>query len=62
MGPFLAGRKQVRILIIVINYFRKWVEVELVVTITEAKIRNFVWKNRVCRFGIPNTIISDNGK
>ena len=26
-----------------------------------ARIRNFVWKNIICRFGIPRTIISDNG-
>ena len=30
--------------------------------ITEAKIQNFVWKNIICRFGIPLTIISDNGR
>ena len=27
----------------------------------EAKIQNFVWKNIICRFGIPRAIISDNG-
>ena len=32
------------------------------VTITEAKVQNFVWKNIVCRFGIPMMIISDNGR
>ena len=31
-------------------------------TITEAKITNFVWKNIICRFGIPNVIILNNGK
>ena len=31
-------------------------------TITEAGIQNFVWKNIICRFGIPWTIISDNGQ
>ena len=40
----------------------KWVEVEALTTITEAKIQNFVWKNIVCRFGIPRTIILDNGR
>ena len=30
--------------------------------ITEAKVQNFVWKNIVCRFRIPRTIISDNGR
>ena len=30
--------------------------------ITEARIQSFVWKNIICRFGIPLTIISDNGR
>ena len=62
MGPFLVGRMQFRFFNIAIDYFTKWVESEPVATIIEAKIRSFVWKNIVCRFGIPNTIISDNGK
>ena len=46
----------------VIDYFTKSVEVELVTTITEAKITSFVWKNIICRFGVPRVIISNNGK
>ena len=45
MGPFPLGKKQLNFLIIAIDYFIKWVEVELVTTITEAKITSFVWKN-----------------
>ncbi|XP_050259164.1 uncharacterized protein LOC126704182 [Quercus robur] len=35
---------------------------EALATITEARIRSFVWKNIICKFGIPLTIISDNGR
>ena len=35
---------------------------EALTTITEARIKNFVWKNIICRFGIPLTIILDNGR
>ena len=62
MGPFPPGKKQIKFLIITIDYLTKWVEVELIAMITKAKIRSFVWKNIVCRFGIPNTIISNNGR
>ena len=31
-------------------------------TITEQKIRNFVWRAIICRFGIPRALVSDNGK
>ena len=51
-----------RFLLVAIDYFTKWVEAEALATITEAKVQNFVWKNIVYRFGIPRTIISDNGR
>lgn len=61
MGPLLQGKKQVKFLLIAIDYLTKWVEAEALAIITKAKIQNSVWKNNVCRFGIPRTIISDNG-
>ena len=62
MGPFPIGRKQYKLLIIVIDYFTKWVEAEPTATIIEAKIISFIWENIICRFRIPNIIISDNGR
>ena len=62
MGPLPQGKKQLKFLLIVIDYFSKWVEAEALAMITEAKVRSFVWKNIVCRFGIPQTFISDNGR
>ena len=62
MGPFPIGRKQFKFLIVAIDYFTKWVEVEPAAKITEVKITSFVWKNIVYRFKIPNVIISDNGR
>ena len=49
-------------MILAIDYFTKWVEVELVMTIIEAKVTSFVWKNIIWRFGVPCVIILDNGK
>ena len=40
----------------------KWAEAEPLATITEQKIRNFVWRSIICRFGIPRALVSDNGK
>ena len=62
MGPLPHGKKQVKFLLVAIDYFTKWVEVEALTMITEAKIQNFVWKNIVCRFEIARTIIFDNGR
>ena len=61
VDPLPLGKCQVKFLLIAIDYFTKWVEAEALAKITEAKIRSFVWKNIICRFGIPMTIISNNG-
>jgi len=42
MGPLPIGRKQFKFLIVTIDYFTKWVEAELEVIITKAKITSFV--------------------
>ena len=60
VGLLPQGKGQVKFLLVVIDYFTKWVKAKALATITEARIRSFVWKNIVCRFGIPRTIISDN--
>ena len=62
MGLLPQGKRQMKFLLIAIDYFIKWVEAEALAIITEAKVQNFVRKNIVCRFGIPRMIISDNGR
>ena len=62
VGPLPQGKGQVKFLLVAIDYFTKWVETEALATITEVRIWNFVWKNIIYRFGIPRTIISDNGR
>ena len=61
MRSLTQGKRQVKFLLIAIDYFTKWVEAEALAMIMEAKVWNFVWKNIVYRFGIPQTIISNNG-
>lgn len=62
MGPFPTAAKQLKFLVVGIDYFTKWVEAEALATITERNIRNFVWRNIICRYGIPRVLVSDNGK
>ena len=54
--------RQLKFLIIGIDYFTKWVKVEALATITEENIRNFVWRSIICKFGIPRVLVLDNGK
>ena len=62
LGPLPIGKGQCKFIIVAVEYFTKWAEAEPLATITEQKIRNFVWRAIVCRFGIPRALVSDNGK
>ena len=62
MGPFPTAIKQLKFLVVGIDYFTKWVEAEPLATITEKSIRAFVWRNIICRYGISRVLVSDNGK
>ena len=62
VSPLPQGKGQVKFLLVAIDYFTKWIEAKALATITKARIRSFVWKNIICKFGIPLAIISDNGK
>ena len=62
MGSFLGVVRQLKFLVVGIDYFTKWVEAEALATITERNIRSFVWRNIICRYGIPKVLVSDNGK
>jgi len=50
-----------RLLLVAINYFMKWVEAEPLTNITVQVVQKFFWRNIITRFGIPNTLIIDNG-
>jgi len=62
LGAFPLGRGQTKFLVVVVDYFTKWIEVEALTRITTQQVQIFVWKNIICRFGIPHTIITDNGR
>ena len=62
LKPLPIGRGQCKFAIVVLDYFTKWAEAKPLVTITEQKVRNFIWRSIICRFGIPKALLSDNGK
>ncbi|XP_022156791.1 uncharacterized protein LOC111023625 [Momordica charantia] len=53
---------KVKYAVVAVDYFTKWAEAEALSTITEARVTNFIWTNVLCRFGIPNAIVTDNGR
>ncbi|XP_073129012.1 uncharacterized protein [Henckelia pumila] len=62
VGPFSQARAQKKFLLVAVDYFSKWVEAEPLAKITEAEVMKFLWKNIVCRFGLPRKLVSDNGR
>lgn len=61
MGPLPTAATQKKFLLVATDYFKKWVEIEAYASIKDKDVTKFVWKNIVCRFGIPQTIIANNG-
>uniref|UniRef100_A0A2N9HLQ7 Integrase catalytic domain-containing protein n=1 Tax=Fagus sylvatica TaxID=28930 RepID=A0A2N9HLQ7_FAGSY len=61
VGPLPKETGNRRWLIVATDYFTKWVEAEPLANIRDKDSIKFVWKNIITKFGIPKTIISDNG-
>ena len=45
----------------VFEYFIKWVEAKVLASITPTKIKEFIYKKISFRYGVPHTLVSDNG-
>ena len=61
MPPTTGGRCM---MIMTTDYLTKWVEVEpmtTTTTTTQTDIERFIWRNIICRFGIPQFIVTNNG-
>jgi transposase InsO family protein len=61
VGPLPKATGNRRWLIVASDYFTKWVKAKPLANIRDKDSIKFVWKNIITRFGIPKTIISDNG-
>ena len=61
LGLFSPVVGQVKYLIAAVDYFTKWIEAKPLASITARKVKQFLWKHVVCRFRIPQVIVSDNG-
>ena len=61
VGPLPVATAQKKFLLVTTDYFSKWVEASAYANIKDKDVTKFVWKNIICRFGIPQAIIVDNG-
>ena len=56
--PYGAG---VESLLIVTDYFSKWVEADALSRITDPQICKFIWTHVITHFGVPPEILTDTG-
>ena len=47
--------------LVAVDYFTKWAEAEALANIWDVDVKKFEWRNIVMRFGVPESLISDNG-
>ena len=56
-----ATSNEHKFILVAIDYFTKWVEVASYKLVTKKVVADFVRNNLICRFGVPKSIITDNG-
>ncbi|XP_020231104.1 uncharacterized protein LOC109811709 [Cajanus cajan] len=61
LGPFPVAKGQCKFLIVVVDLFTKWIEAEPLACISAHQVQKFLWRNIITRFGVPHTLMTDNG-
>ena len=61
LGPFPRATGNRRFVLVAVDYFTKWAKAEALANIRDVDVKKFVWKNIVTRFGVPDSLLSDNG-
>lgn len=59
VGPFPRSRQR-QYLLVMTDYFTKWVEAEAYPSIKDGQVKKFLWKKIICRHGLPYEIVTDN--
>lgn len=62
IGPLPRAPGQRQYILVASDYFTKWMKGKAYPRIREVELNSFVWKNIICRFGIPKALIIDNGQ
>ncbi|KAG7579186.1 Ribonuclease H domain [Arabidopsis thaliana x Arabidopsis arenosa] len=61
IGPLHRSTRGVQYLLVLTDYFSKWIEAEAYASIKDSAVNTFIWKNIICRHGVPYEIVTDNG-
>nr|GEV32941.1 reverse transcriptase domain-containing protein [Tanacetum cinerariifolium] len=60
-GTDILASGKLKVVIVAIDYFTKWIEAKSLAIITGRDVKKFVWDNIVCRFRLPRVIVIENG-
>ncbi|KAG7564275.1 Ribonuclease H-like superfamily [Arabidopsis suecica] len=62
VGPLesYGGAKRLQYLLVLTDYFTKWIEAKAYQQITGQQVEDFLWENIICRHGLPYEIVTDN--
>lgn len=61
MGKFPRAKSGFEYLVVVVDYFSKWIEDKPLVHPTEDNVHSFFHDYVLCRFGVPRAIVPDHG-
>ncbi|CAF2018202.1 unnamed protein product [Rotaria magnacalcarata] len=61
MGPFPPTPRQKRFLLVIVDYFTRWVELFPLRLTTASNVADIVINEIICRYGVPTYILFDNG-
>lgn len=59
--PFPDTLGKLKFLVVVVDYFTKWIESEPLMCISRRQTIKFLWKRIMTRCGTPRVLLSDNG-
>ncbi|KAG7556857.1 Integrase catalytic core [Arabidopsis suecica] len=61
VGPMHRSTRGVQYLLVLMDYFSKWIESEAYINIKDSVVKTFLWKHIICRYGVLYEIVTDNG-
>ncbi|CAL8083039.1 unnamed protein product [Prunus armeniaca] len=61
VGPMPTALAKKEMMIVATDYFTKWIEAEALSSTKEANVERFIWRNIICRFGCPQSLVTYNG-
>jgi hypothetical protein len=60
LGTFTMAPRHYKHLVVIVDYFTKWIEAKPLTAITLLKVQSFTFKNIIYRFDNPPEIITDD--